>query len=97
MSDPATPANAGPAPRPVGSPPPGERPGAGRDIPWRLVALGVLVLYIVLFFVLNRTKVEVNFVFFSPRVSLIVALVVAAAVGFVGGWLAQHLRATRRS
>ncbi len=55
------------------------------------------MLYIVLFFVLNRTKVEVNFVFFSPRVSLIVALVVAAAVGFVGGWLAQHLRATRRS
>lgn len=73
-------------------PAPSTRPAGGREIPWRLIALALVALYVVLFFVLNRRQVEVDFVFFSPRVSLIVALVVAVAAGFVAGWLAQHLR-----
>lgn len=80
-------------PTPGGVPPrtPSDRAG-GRDIPWRLIALAAIGLYVILFLVLNRRKVEVDFVFFSPRVSLIVALVVAAAAGFVGGWLSHHFR-----
>jgi uncharacterized integral membrane protein len=67
-----------------------------KPIPVRLILLGLLGLYLVLFVVLNAKTVKIRFVFFTSRISLIVALVLAAAIGFVGGYLVNELRARRR-
>jgi uncharacterized integral membrane protein len=78
---------------PAGTPvPPEERKG----VPVRLVLLGLLALYLILFAVLNSTTVKVKFVFFSTRVSLIVALVLAAVLGFLAGYIGRELRDRRR-
>ncbi|MBM3677073.1 MAG: DUF1049 domain-containing protein [Actinobacteria bacterium] len=68
----------------------------GRDVPWRLIALGVLLVYGIVFVVLNSRAVKVNFVFFAPRVSLIVALVLALLLGFLGGYLFDTMRDRRK-
>jgi uncharacterized integral membrane protein len=76
---------------------PGQPTKRQDDIPWRLIVLGLVGLYVILFLVLNLKTVEVSFVFFSMRASLIVALIVAAVAGFIGGWLAKHLRSGDKS
>ena len=65
-------------------------------IPVRLILLGLLGLYLLLFVVLNAKTVKIRFVFFTSRISLIVALVLAAVIGFVGGYLVNELRARRK-
>lgn len=70
--------------------------GARREIPWRLVGLGVLLVYGILFVVLNSRQVAVSFVFFKPRVSLIVALVLALLIGFLAGYLFDNRRGRQR-
>lgn len=67
-----------------------------RDVPWRLVGLGVLLVYGILFVILNSKEVSVSFVFFTPRVSLIVALVLALLIGFLFGYLFDTMRDRRR-
>jgi len=67
-----------------------------RDIPVRLILIGILALYLVLFAVLNSKTVKVSFVLFSTRVSLIVALVLAAVLGFFAGYLGNELRDRRK-
>jgi uncharacterized integral membrane protein len=59
-----------------------------------IVALVVLV-YAVLFLVLNRDSVKVHFVFFSTRLPLFWALALAVLVGTGVGWLTAHRRAGR--
>ena len=67
-----------------------------RPFPIRLVLLGLLGLYLLLFVVLNSKTVKVSFVLFSTRISLIVALALAAVLGFLGGYLANTIRDRRK-
>ena len=65
-------------------------------IPVRLILLGLLALYVLLFIILNSGSVSVSFVFFSTKISLIVGLVLAIALGFAGGYLANEIRERRK-
>jgi uncharacterized integral membrane protein len=65
-------------------------------VPVRLILLGLLGLYILLFIILNSGSVSVSFVFFSTKISLIVGLVLAIVLGFAGGYLANELRDRRK-
>ena len=80
--------------------PSGERdPRARRDRqgrPLGLILIGLLALYAVLFILLNVDEVQVNFVFFSARISLFVAIVLLLAIGFAGGYLTSEMRRRRR-
>ncbi len=69
--------------------------GKREGFPVRLVLLGLLGLYLILFVVLNAKSVTVSFVLFSTRVSLIVALVLASVLGFLAGYLGRELRGRR--
>jgi uncharacterized integral membrane protein len=81
-------------------PPPGGAKSAPAEdeqrIPVRLILLGLLALYVLLFIILNSGSVSVSFVFFSTRISLIVGLVLAIVLGFAGGYLANELRDRRK-
>ncbi|HSJ94775.1 MAG TPA: LapA family protein [Gaiellaceae bacterium] len=55
----------------------------------RLVVLALLVLYALVFVLMNRDDVEVSFVFFTATTPLIVALVLVGLIGGVAGWLAR--------
>ena len=65
-------------------------------VPVRLILLGLLGLYVLLFIILNSGSVSVSFVFFSTDISLIVGLVLAIVLGFAGGYLANELRDRRK-
>jgi uncharacterized integral membrane protein len=65
-------------------------------IPWRMVALGAIALYGVLLVILNSHETKVNFVFWSTRASLVVVLVLALGIGFLGGFLFDTARERRK-
>jgi uncharacterized integral membrane protein len=67
-----------------------------RKVPIRLILLGLLGLYLLLFIILNSGSVSVSFVFFSAKISLIVGLVLAIVLGFVSGYIANELRDRRK-
>jgi uncharacterized integral membrane protein len=67
-----------------------------RPFPIRLVLLGLLGLYLLLFIILNSGSVTVNFVFFKSEISLIVGLVLAIVLGFASGYIVNELRIRRR-
>jgi hypothetical protein len=71
--------------------PPGRKDGTPEAD--RLRACGLHDL-IVLF---NRKQVEVSFVFFSARISLLVLILLCVGIGFAAGYLFDQLRARRRS
>jgi uncharacterized integral membrane protein len=76
---------------------PTQRPAEpDKPIPVRLILLALLGLYLLLFVILNSKTVKIRFVFFSSRISLIVALVLAAVIGFAGGYLINEMRARRK-
>lgn len=66
-----------------------------KDVPWKLIVFGVLAVYALLIVVFNRKQVEVSFVFFSARISLLVLILLCVGIGFVGGYLFDQLRARR--
>lgn len=70
-------------------------PGNREGMSWKrkLLLAGVAVL--VLFMALNFQKVEVNFIFGSAQMPLIIALMIAAALGALVGWAAPRLRGSR--
>jgi uncharacterized integral membrane protein len=68
-----------------------------RDVPWSLIAFGVLALYAVLIVILNREDVEISFVFFSTRISKLVLIVLCLGIGFAAGFLFDHWRDRRRN
>ncbi len=78
----------------------GPEPGAGAPakggIPWRLVALGAVAVYGLLLVILNAEQVDVSFVFFSTRASLVVVLLVALGIGFLAGFLFDTARDRRK-
>jgi uncharacterized integral membrane protein len=62
----------------------------------RLLALGLLVAYAIAFVLENRTTVNVHFVFATASVSLIWLVLLALAVGVLGGILLGQLERRRR-
>ena len=67
-----------------------------RPIPVRLILLGLLGLYLLLFIILNSDTVTVSFVFFKSDISLIIGLVLAMVLGFIGGYIVNELRDRRK-
>ena len=68
-----------------------------KDAPWKLILFGVLAVYAILIVLLNRKQVEVSFVFFSARISLLVLILLCVGIGFAAGYLFDQIRARRRS
>jgi uncharacterized integral membrane protein len=62
----------------------------------RLLVIGLVGLYIVLFVVLNTNRVKVSFVAGSTRVSLIWVILLALAAGLVLGVLLSQLHRHRQ-
>jgi uncharacterized integral membrane protein len=56
---------------------------------WLMVACAVLL---VLFFVLNLQEVKVHLLVTTVKMPLVIALVIAAALGLVLGWAVPRLR-----
>jgi hypothetical protein len=84
-----------PEPTPSGERDPRARPdGEGR--PLKLILIGLLAAYAILVVLLNLHEVKVNFVFFSTRISLFVAIVLLLGIGFAGGYLTSEVRRRRR-
>ncbi len=53
----------------------------------RLIAFAVIAIYVVLFVVLNTGQIKVNFVFFTAQLAVLFALLLAALLGVIAGWL----------
>jgi uncharacterized integral membrane protein len=62
----------------------------------RLIGIGLVGLYVLLFVVLNTNHVKVSFVFGSTRVSLIWVILLALAAGLVLGVLLSQLHRHRQ-
>ena len=77
-----------------GSAPP---PKPEKDTPWKLIIFGVLAVYALLIIFMNRNQVEVSFVFFSARISLLVLVLLCVGIGFAAGYLFEQLQSRRRS
>lgn len=89
------PVEAAPAPQPQG---PGRTRKAGRTI-GRGLALGLLIfvtVVLVLFVVFNGETVPISLVFTDVEAPLVVALLIAAVLGALVGWLSSLLLRTRR-
>ena len=63
----------------------------------RLVVLGAAAIYAVLFIAFNTHRAKIDFVFASTRLSLIFLVLLALAIGFVLGVLANRLRRHRQN
>lgn len=62
----------------------------------RLVLLGLLVAYAIAFVLENRKQVNVHFVLATASVSLVWLILLALAVGLLGGILLAQLERRRR-
>jgi Zn-dependent protease with chaperone function len=75
----------------------GQRPTPERrDIPWSLIGFALLAAYAVLIVLLNREEVEIDFVFFSGRISKLVLILLCLGIGFAAGFLFDHWRKRRK-
>jgi uncharacterized integral membrane protein len=70
---------------------------ARRDVPWSLIAFAVLAIYAIVIVILNREEVEIDFVFFSGRISKLVLILLCLGIGFAAGFLFDHWRERRRA
>jgi len=76
-----------------------QRPAAAdkkRKTPWPLILFSVLGVYAVLVALLNSDKVEVDFVFFSAEIRLLILILLCLVVGFGAGWVFEKMRARRK-
>jgi uncharacterized integral membrane protein len=64
-------------------------------ISWRIWIIVAIVIYGILFIVLNSKSVKISFVFFTAKTSVLIALILAAALGFVAGLLTWRRRERR--
>jgi uncharacterized integral membrane protein len=71
--------------------------GGVRRLGTKRIVFILLAAYAVLLALFNLDTVKINFVFFSTRASLFVVIALAAAVGFLAGYLFDSLRERRRS
>lgn len=67
-----------------------------RDFPWKLLGFIVASLVIVLFVLQNRTRMNVNFLFFEVDSRQWVNLLVAVALGIIADRLFIGVRKLRR-
>lgn len=67
-----------------------------RNFPWKLLGLIVASLIIVLFVLQNRTRMNVNFLFFEVNSRQWVNLLVAVALGVIADRLFIGVRKLRR-
>ncbi|HZT91434.1 MAG TPA: lipopolysaccharide assembly protein LapA domain-containing protein [Gaiellaceae bacterium] len=78
----------------------GERLDEGRQT-WqprlwsRLIVVGAVAIYMLLFIVLNTHRVKISFVFVSTRVPVVLAIVVALVLGIVLGTFSSQLHRYR--
>ena len=68
---------------------------SSRDINWKLISIGVLVLVLVIFAIANTHDVQVDYVVGSFDSSMIVVIVISALVGAGLGALLMHRRDSR--
>lgn len=61
----------------------------------RMIVFAVVLVYLILFVVLNSHKVRVHWVFATTRVSLIWVIVLSGLIGLVLGVLASQVRRFR--
>ena len=80
----------------MATPEPVRTPAPEKETPWRLIAFAVLAVYAILIVLFNRNEVEVSFVFFSARISLLVLILLCVGIGFATGFLFNNLRERRR-
>ena len=64
---------------------------------WRAIVVGVLAVYGLLFIILNRRHVEVNFVVYKVRTNELLGLIVILALGFAAGVIVGGRRQRRHS
>jgi uncharacterized integral membrane protein len=64
---------------------------------WKLVVFGALAVYALLIVLLNRDEIEVSFVFFTARISLLVLILLCVGIGFAAGYLFDQIRGRRKS
>lgn len=69
----------------------------GGGLPLGLILAGLLAAYGLLFILFNSDQVDVSFVFFNADISLVVALLITAGIGFVAGYAVRELRARRHA
>jgi uncharacterized integral membrane protein len=62
----------------------------------RLIAIGIVIVYLLLFVVFNTRRVRIDFVVYSTRVSLIWVILLSLAAGVVLGVLLSQLARHRR-
>ena len=81
----------------------GQRPGQplpelGRQgTSWKTWVIGSAIVLLLIFVALNFQTVEVNFLFGTTKTPLIFALLIAAALGALVGWLLPVVRRGRRA
>lgn len=63
---------------------------------WRVYVLGIAVFLLLVFFLQNSQKVTVQFLFVETETPLIIALLIAGALGALIGWAWPHVRRGRR-
>jgi uncharacterized integral membrane protein len=63
----------------------------------KLVALGIVVVLLLIFVIQNTDKSEVDLFLWDANVPIWLVIVIAAALGFVGGWVVALLRRRRKS
>lgn len=81
----------------MGSLEPAKPPSSDKsEIPWKRIAFVALVVYALLIVLFNREEVEVSFVFFSAKISLLVLILLCVGLGFAAGYLFDDLRARRK-
>ena len=80
-------------------PAPKQKPGRGDDagLPLGLILVGLLASYGLLFILFNSDQVDVSFVFFNAEISLVVALLITAGIGFAAGYYLREIRGRRRA
>jgi uncharacterized integral membrane protein len=61
-----------------------------------IVGLSAMVLYLLAFIVMNDKQIELEFVFFTARVSQILGIVLIFGLGVLGGVLLSQLYRRRR-
>jgi uncharacterized integral membrane protein len=68
-----------------------------REVPvFMLVVFAALAIYAVLLIILNADEVNVSFVFFEARISLLILILLCLGIGFVAGFLSDQIRDRRK-